>query len=132
MRVLKDSGSEISKSFFDDSGKFDADKFLKNIETFGKPMNQLTMQMESYKRQILESMKYEKESIESKRKLAKETLEQAQANKKAADEAEKTAKIFEKLGIKTVGDLIRFYPRDYEKFEEVVPVSEIKKGEING
>lgn len=43
---------------------------------------------------------------------------------------EKTAKIFEKLGIKTVGDLIRFYPRDYEKFEEVVPVSEIKKGEI--
>ena len=93
MRFLKDSGSEISKSFFDDSGKFDADKFLKNIETFGKPMNQLTMQMESYKQQILESMKYEKESIESKRKLAKETLEQAQANKKAADEAEKTAKI---------------------------------------
>lgn len=43
---------------------------------------------------------------------------------------EKTAKIFEKLGIKTVGDLIRFYPRDYEKFEEVVPVSEIKKGEV--
>ena len=93
MRVLKDSGSEISKSFFDDSGKFDADKFLKNIETFGDPMNQLTMQMESYKRQILENLKHEKESIESKRKLAKETLEQAQANKKAADEAEKTAKI---------------------------------------
>lgn len=93
MRVLKDSGSEISKSFFDDSGKFDADKFLKNIETFGKPMNLLTMQMEQYKQRILESMKYEKESIESKRKLAKETLEQAQANKKAADEAEKTAKI---------------------------------------
>ena len=93
MRTLKEAGSEISKSFFNDDGVFDADKFLKNIETFGKPLNELTMQMESYKRQILESMKYEKESIESKRKLAKETLEQAQANKKAADEAEKTAKI---------------------------------------
>ena len=43
---------------------------------------------------------------------------------------EKTAKIFEKMGILTVGDLIRFYPRDYEKFEEVLPVREIKKGEI--
>ncbi|MBQ6887607.1 MAG: ATP-dependent DNA helicase RecG [Lachnospiraceae bacterium] len=43
---------------------------------------------------------------------------------------EKTAKNFEKLGIRTVGDLIRFYPRDYEKFEEVVPVLEVKKGEV--
>lgn len=43
---------------------------------------------------------------------------------------EKTAKIFGKMGILTVGDLIRFYPRDYEKFEEVIPVREIKKGEI--
>lgn len=43
---------------------------------------------------------------------------------------EKTAKIFEKMGIKTVGDLIRFYPRDYEKFEAVIPVSEIRKGEV--
>jgi len=43
---------------------------------------------------------------------------------------EKTAKIFERMGILTVGDLIRFYPRDYEKFEEVLLVREIKKGEI--
>ncbi len=43
---------------------------------------------------------------------------------------EKTAKIFEKMGILTVGDLIRFYPRDYEKFEEALPVRKIKKGEI--
>ena len=106
MRVLKDSGSEISKSFFDDSGKFDADKFLKNIETFGKPMNQLTMQMESYKRQILENLKYEKESIESTRELARANKESAQsalevaqavekqaaARKKAANEAEQMAR----------------------------------------
>lgn len=43
---------------------------------------------------------------------------------------EKTAKAFEKLGIRTVGELIRFYPRDYEKFEEVVPLAEVKKGEV--
>lgn len=43
---------------------------------------------------------------------------------------EKTAKVFEKLGIRTMGDLIRFYPRDYEKFEEVAAVSELKKGEV--
>ncbi len=43
---------------------------------------------------------------------------------------EKTAKAFEKLGIRTVGDLIRFYPRDYEKFEEAIPLSEVKKGEV--
>jgi len=43
---------------------------------------------------------------------------------------EKTAKIFGKMGIATVGDLIRFYPRDYEKFEEVLPVRAVKKGEI--
>lgn len=43
---------------------------------------------------------------------------------------EKTAKAFEKLGIRTVGELICFYPRDYEKFEEVVPLAEIKKGEV--
>lgn len=43
---------------------------------------------------------------------------------------EKTAKVFEKLGVRTLGDLIRFYPRDYEKFEDVVPVAEAKKGEV--
>ena len=85
MRVLKDSGSEISKSFFDELGKFDADKFLNSIEAFGDPLNQLTMQMQTYKQQILESLKAEKESIEAKRKLASEALELAQNNQKAAE-----------------------------------------------
>lgn len=43
---------------------------------------------------------------------------------------EKTAKAFEKLGIRTLGDLISYYPRDYEKFEEPIPLAAIKKGEI--
>lgn len=43
---------------------------------------------------------------------------------------EKTAKAFARLGIHTLEELIRFYPRDYENFQEVVPVSEAKKGEV--
>ena len=84
--VLKDSGVDIPKRFIDEFNKLDLSKFVKEIDTFGKPMNQLSAAMQSYKQQILESLKYEKESIESKRKLAKETLEQAQANQQAAKE----------------------------------------------
>ena len=29
---------------------------------------------------------------------------------------EKTEKLFQKLGIETVGDLLRYYPRDYEEY----------------
>lgn len=43
---------------------------------------------------------------------------------------EKTARLFQKLGIKTVGDLLRNYPRDYEIFSEPVPISETDSGEL--
>lgn len=43
---------------------------------------------------------------------------------------EKTAKLFEKLDIRTIGDLIAHYPRDYETFHEPVPVAEAKSGEV--
>lgn len=43
---------------------------------------------------------------------------------------EKTAKLFEKLDIRTIGDLIAHYPRDYETFREPVPVAEAKSGEV--
>lgn len=42
---------------------------------------------------------------------------------------EKTAKLFQKLDIFTVGDLIAHYPRDYETFQEPVPIAEAKVGE---
>lgn len=42
----------------------------------------------------------------------------------------KTAKSFERLGIRTLEELIQFYPRDYEKFESVVPLAEAKTGEV--
>jgi len=43
---------------------------------------------------------------------------------------EKTAKLFEKLNIRTVDDLLRFYPRDYDAFEEPVKISHLVSGEV--
>ncbi|MGN1166746.1 MAG: ATP-dependent DNA helicase RecG [Lachnospiraceae bacterium] len=43
---------------------------------------------------------------------------------------EKTEKLFAKIGIETVGDLIKYYPRGYDVYEEAVPISEIEEGKI--
>lgn len=43
---------------------------------------------------------------------------------------EKTAKLFQKLDIYTVGDLLSHYPRDYEIFQEPVSISEACPGEV--
>lgn len=43
---------------------------------------------------------------------------------------EKTEKLFWKVGIRTVGDLIRYYPRAYDIYEEAVPISEVEEGRI--
>lgn len=43
---------------------------------------------------------------------------------------EKTAKLFQKLDIFTVGDLVSHYPRDYETFQEPVTIGEAKPGEL--
>lgn len=43
---------------------------------------------------------------------------------------EKTAKLFQKLNIKTVGELLRNYPRDYEIFSEPVSINEVGLGEL--
>lgn len=42
---------------------------------------------------------------------------------------EKTRKLFQKLNIETVGDLLTAYPRDYEIFEEPVKISRLTPGE---
>lgn len=44
---------------------------------------------------------------------------------------DKTAKLFEKCGVKTCGDLIRYYPRAYDEFKAPVHASEVRSGEIN-
>lgn len=43
---------------------------------------------------------------------------------------EKSEKLFHKLNIHTVGDLVRFYPRSYDIYEKPIPISEIIEGEV--
>lgn len=43
---------------------------------------------------------------------------------------EKTQKLFAKLNLYTVGDLLTFYPRDYENFREPVTISHASPGEV--
>lgn len=43
---------------------------------------------------------------------------------------EKTEKLFGRLGIATVGDLIRYYPRGYDVYDEPVPISEAAEGRV--
>ena len=35
---------------------------------------------------------------------------------------EKTGKLFERLGIVTLRDLLSYYPRDYQAYERPVPI----------
>ncbi len=44
---------------------------------------------------------------------------------------EKTAKLYEGKGIRTVGDLLDFYPRDYDFFAPPVCVSSLRSGELS-
>jgi ATP-dependent DNA helicase RecG len=41
---------------------------------------------------------------------------------------EKTEKTFQKLNVRTVGDLLRYFPRTYEIYEEPIPIGSIEYG----
>ncbi len=41
---------------------------------------------------------------------------------------EKTTRLFHRIGVRTVGDLIRYYPRTYEVFEDPVCIGEVCEG----
>ena len=43
---------------------------------------------------------------------------------------EKSEKLFQKLNINTVGDLVRYYPRNYDIYEKSIPISEVTEGEV--
>ncbi len=42
---------------------------------------------------------------------------------------EKTRQLFARVGVYTVGDLVHYYPRTYDVYEEPVPISEVYEGE---
>ena len=41
---------------------------------------------------------------------------------------DKTAALFNKVGVETVGDLLEYFPRTYDVYEDAVPISEIEEG----
>ena len=41
---------------------------------------------------------------------------------------EKTEKLFAKLGVHTIQELLSFYPRSYEVYEKPVPIKEAEEG----
>jgi ATP-dependent DNA helicase RecG len=43
---------------------------------------------------------------------------------------EKTQKIFQKMGIETIQDLLEHYPREYEEFGKPVLISQIREGDV--
>ena len=40
---------------------------------------------------------------------------------------EKTAKLFQKIGVETVEELLHYYPRAYDEFKEPQPIAELKE-----
>ena len=43
---------------------------------------------------------------------------------------EKTGKLFERLGIVTLRDLLSYYPRDYQAYERPVPIGQLKEQKV--
>ena len=43
---------------------------------------------------------------------------------------EKTGKLFEKLGVITIDDLLSYYPRAYDTYETAVPVGQLKEQKV--
>lgn len=41
---------------------------------------------------------------------------------------EKTEKLFAKVGVETVGDLIRYYPNGYDVYDAPIPIGEVEEG----
>ncbi len=44
---------------------------------------------------------------------------------------EKTEKLFRKVGVDTVGEILRYYPRGFEIFEDPVPIGSVEEGKIS-
>lgn len=44
---------------------------------------------------------------------------------------EKTAKLFQKIGVETVEELLHYYPRAYDEFKEPQPIAELKEDTID-
>lgn len=43
---------------------------------------------------------------------------------------DKTEALFIKVGVNTIGDLLDYYPRTYDVYEESIPISEVEEGKV--
>lgn len=43
---------------------------------------------------------------------------------------DKTSSLFLKVGVTTIGDLLDYYPRTYDVYEDSIPISEIEEGKV--
>ena len=43
---------------------------------------------------------------------------------------EKTAQLFGKLEIYTIGDLLKYFPRSYDVYEDPIPIKEVEEGHV--
>lgn len=43
---------------------------------------------------------------------------------------DKTAQLFQKIGIETIDDLIHYYPRSFEIYEDPIPIANVEEGKI--
>ena len=43
---------------------------------------------------------------------------------------DKTEQLFQKLNIETVGDLLRYYPRKYDIYEEATPIADVGQNQL--
>lgn len=44
---------------------------------------------------------------------------------------EKTEQLFNRVGVKTVGDILRYYPRGFEIFDDPVPIGSVEEGRVS-
>ena len=43
---------------------------------------------------------------------------------------DKTESLFHKIGVASIGDLLRYFPRGYDVYEKPVPIAELEMGKV--
>ena len=65
-----------------------------------------------------------------KEKVCEKNMQLSDSIREIKGIGEKSEKLFAKLGISTVEELLFFYPREYEIVENIRPINEVQEGHI--
>ena len=93
LSLIEETNGQISKRFLDDDGKFDVNKYIADLERFGKPLDQLVAKFKSLRQQALEYLKVQDNIGEAKSVVEywEQVKKEAQALKDLAEAEEKAA-----------------------------------------